>query len=299
MQRPKTKVLMVAAVLCVLAIVVGTSAYGYFFSGITVQNNKVKTAVIDLTVNDDGVVIPIDLNNGVNDIVPGDSGTVGNYKVKNTGSIAGTLLVGVTPNGEWNTDLGDNLSVVFWLDKTNNSIWDDGDCYFVPDGRYIGYGVGEGPAIPGTAFKPMNDWSMSLSNTLFMDVGDEGYLKMSYLLPPEVISTPERPIMGVSCNFDLLIQLDQQHYENHYISGALSGHTDVTISLYNGGVLTTQKTFASGSSYSIGAPCNPGVYTLVASYVDPATLEVHSWTCPVALDITITDYPNVALPSSF
>lgn len=238
MKKFGRKAIVIGAVLLVLAIVSGTAAYGYFFSGQTIENNKVKTGKISLQLNDGGTVIPINLDDGVNDIMPGYAGTVGNYKVENTGNVAGSLYVGITPNGEWDSNLGDVLLSAIWLDADLSDSWTSGDAYFVPNGPNVAWAAGDTVGVPPAAYKPFNEFRNALSNTLNIPGHSvAGILRLSFTLPSDVVDTPEKPLMDKSCNFNLMVQIDQYHPLAYTATVGASTHWGADWAAYQSGVM--------------------------------------------------------------
>lgn len=242
MKKLGRKAIVIAAVLLVLAIVSGTAAYGYFFSGQTIENNRIKAGTIKLQLNGGAAVIPMNLDNGVNDIMPGDSGTVGGYKISNIGDKHASLYVGVTPNGEYDSNLADVVLASFWLDVDNTTTWTAGDSYFIPNGQYVQWATGDTAAIPAEAFFNMSEWRGSLCNTMNVEVGDLGYLQFSYLFPGDAVETVEAPLMGKEINFNLVIQLDQYHPAEHMTKVTASTHPGASWDAYSGGFLVESGT---------------------------------------------------------
>lgn len=289
MKQLAKRTILVAAVLLVLAIVAGTAAYGYFFNGKEIENNQIKTGNITLQLNGGGVVAPIDLNNGVNDIMPGEYGTEGGWTIENIGTTNASLFIQLTPD-EWDSNLADVLISSFWLDRDQDGIWSDGDSYFKPDGTYVSFAAGDTGAVPAAAFQNMSRWTSALINTMNVEVGVLGNLQFSWLLPADVHSTVDSgpnqgaSLMGKSCNFDLLVQLDQYHKPTHVLGGATSGHSPLTVSMYNGGFLVNSTT-VTGSTYSITVPAIDG-YTAVFTWPGG------QWVKPGIIDMRYNDILN-------
>lgn len=290
MKRLTTKGIVIVAALLVVAILAGTAAYGYFTSGKTIANNEIKAGSIQLSVNDDGAALPINLPA----LMPGDAGTVGNYKIENIGDTAGTLWVGVygDDNGVdrfFNEGLAQALQAAFWLDVANDGIWNDGDKYFVPNGMYQAFQTGDSPAVPAAAYNSLFDWNNGWSNT--MDIpgaATAGTLKMTYSLPASVDDTS---LMGKVCNFDLMVEIHQYHPDSNTVTvGSLSGHTGVTWTAIANGVVVDTGSLANGASNTV-LTLPVGVYSIVFAGDNGFTYT------KTPVDITVIDFGPFDLPA--
>lgn len=276
MRRIAKRTLVIATVLTVLAIAVSAAAYGYFTSGRTITNNEVSTGTIQLTVNDDGTILPVNLAQ----LMPGDSGTVGNYILKNVGDTAGTLWIGLlghTGDGEFDDGLAQALQVAFWLDVDGNNLWSTGDKYFSPDQHYTEFQTGDTPALPAGAYNTLYSWDNSWSNTLDVPGAQTaGTLRMTYTLPGSV---DDPALMGKHCLYDLMVELHQYHPDTNTITLlSVSGHTGATWSAFADGILVDTGTVGA-NGYVITLPVDE--YTLV--------FDQGAWTYTKQIDISIID----------
>lgn len=276
MKKLTTKGLVIVAALLVVAIIGGTAAYGYFTSGKTIANNQISTGSIILSVNDDGATLPIVLPQ----LMPGDAGTAGNYKIENIGTTPGTLWVGVGPNGlEFDDNLSKALLAVFWLDTpgAGQGTWSENDKYFVPDGHYQQFTAGDGPAVPVVAYKSLYTWQNNWSNTLDVPgAAEAGILKMTYVLPAAV---DDPYLMAKSCNFDLLVELHQYHYTEHVITlDHVGSHAGAEWTAVANGVIVNRGNVGP-DGYTMTLPAD--VYDIV--------FTKDSWTWTKHIDITVSN----------
>lgn len=286
MKRLAKRTIVIAAVLLVLAAIVGGTAYGYFFSGRTIENNVASTGSIILSVNDDGEALPIVLPG----LLPGDSGTAGNYQIENVGTSPGTLWVGVSGNAlPFDEGLARALLTALWLDADASNTWTAGDKYFVPDHSYASWQAGDSVAVPIAAYNSLFDWNDEWSNTLDVAAGSgAGILKMTYVLP----STVDDPaLMGKACNFNLMVELHQDHYDVRSVTvGSLSGHTGVTWTAVADGIIVDQGSIVNGATST--------VLTLPIDTYSIVFEDDNAWTWTKNdVDITVSNFGPFDLPA--
>jgi len=209
-----------STIAAVAAIAIGGTV-AYFSDTETSTGNTFSAGTLNLQVGkDDPTSVKIELSN----MKPGDKSNAATWLVKNTGSIAGKLTVGVgaitnnengciEPEGDdscntTNGELGANLKVAFWMDVDKDGSWSSGDYYLTSGGNKIPWATGE-TTLPPAAYDILNNYGSKTWTYVQENIAgssEAGNFRVEYDLPDGTGNI----IQSDSSVFDITFTLNQQ-----------------------------------------------------------------------------------------
>jgi spore coat-associated protein N len=167
------KVIVLSLTVLLIAAAAGGGTWAYFSDTETSQDNTLIAGTLNLKVGDnDPCTESIDL--GIQ-LKPGDSGNAADWTMANTGSISGSLGIGIsnianyentriepeeaagdTTSGADEGELGDYVDIAVWLDVNRSGGWDSGDMYLKSDGTVVSWASGS--SVPPEAYDDLNNY---------------------------------------------------------------------------------------------------------------------------------------------
>ena len=210
-----------STIAAVAAIAIGGTV-AYFSDTETSTGNTFSAGTLNLQVgNYDPTSVKITLSN----MKPGDAANAATWLVKNTGSIAGKLTVGVgaiTNNendciepeqegdstcGATDGELGANLKVAFWMDVNEDGYWSSGDYYLTFDGNKTSWATSDETTLPSAAYNILNNYGGKTWTDVQTNItGGAGNFRVEYDLPGGTGNI----IQSDSSVFDITFTLNQQ-----------------------------------------------------------------------------------------
>jgi predicted ribosomally synthesized peptide with SipW-like signal peptide len=212
-----------------LTLTLGTLAY--FSDKEIIKGNILQAGTLNLEVGSDSQDVSINLQN----LAPGGKGIAKSLKLKNIGTIDGSLSVTlsqitnlenecVEPEIEGNCqesescpgqdktcqelggELGEYLKLAFWMDTNKDGSWTSEDYYLKSDGTKVSWKDGDGNKLPQEAYESLNNFAgKSWNNIQKISAGKEtGNFKIEYFLPEDTGNI----IQSDSVNFDIIFSLN-------------------------------------------------------------------------------------------
>jgi len=212
------------------ALALGTLAY--FSDKEIIPGNILKAGTLNLEIGSDSQDVSINLQN----LAPGDKGIAKSLKLKNIGTIDGSLSVSlsqitnlenecVEPEIEGNCqesescpgqdktcqelegELGEYLKLAFWMDTNEDGNWSSEDYYLKSDGTKVFWKDGDQNELPQEAYESLNNFGgKTWNNIQKIGAGKEtGNFKIEYFLPENTGNI----IQSDSVKFDIIFSLNQ------------------------------------------------------------------------------------------
>lgn len=214
----KKRILLSVMILALVGMLLGAGIYAYFSDVESSAGNSFIAGTLNLRVgNDDPTTVRI----SVEGLKPGDAGNAADWLVKNDGSIAGDLDIGIgtitnyenvltepeeaagdASGGATQGELGSFLKVAIWLDVDQSGDWSTGDIALRSDGTTLTNGGAD--ILPYDYLD--NYGGRSYSDILTMTGGNEFDFMVDYDFPS---AASDNRAQSDSAEFDITFTLNQ------------------------------------------------------------------------------------------